>query len=140
MKKVFCAAACLAATVSAAAAHGPPDAPAAPEKMPNVLFDHPVLITFTDLAILPVRVNSNKTIEFMEINLQKIDQSVADRGAWTWKNGDFCIYPGDDIVCFAMENEVTPGIAYNTQARMLNLKGEEQERMPVNVMLVRSPE
>ncbi|MCG8502983.1 MAG: hypothetical protein MI755_00120 [Sphingomonadales bacterium] len=80
---------------------------------------------------------ADKTVSFVELDLEDMEQSVGGKGAWTWDDQSLCIYPGDAVVCFGLDNVVTPGKSYDSTFRILDVQGQELDAMPMKVMLVR---
>ena len=120
-----------------AVAHGPPNTPVDPGPVPDILFDYPVLAVFPDLAALSIEIRADTSLSYVENNYTDMSQSVNSAGTWTWANNDFCMSVDDHIVCFELEDELTPGLIYETTMVLLAPDGEEEATLPVKWMLVR---
>ena len=126
-----------AVLLSCVAAHEPPSTPVDPGPVPEILFEYPVLAVFPEIAALTIDVKEDATMSYVENNYQHMAKSVNSAGAWTWENGEFCMYVDDHVVCFALDSELTPGVIYDTTMRLLDLEGEEEASLPVRWLLVR---
>lgn len=138
MKPTLIVLLCLATMSSYVSAHEPPSTPADPGPVPGILFEYPVLAVYPDTASLFLRINRDTTLSYVENNYGDMAKSVQSSGTWTWANDDFCMYVDGHILCYKLEDELTPGLVYETQMRLLNAKGEEEAALPVKLMLVRS--
>ncbi|MEM8985839.1 MAG: hypothetical protein AAGC95_03870 [Pseudomonadota bacterium] len=137
MKRLSTLLAGMAFFSAGAVAHEPPSTPIDPGPVPEILFEYPVLAVFPDTAALAMNVKSDATVSYIENNYQDMSKSVNSTGKWTWENNDFCMYVDDHIVCFKLEDELTPGLIYDTNMRLLDEKGEEEASLSLKWMLVR---
>ena len=119
------------------AAHEPPSTPVDPGPMPGILFEYPVLAVFPENASLFLEVSRDTTLSYIENNYQEMAKSMQGSGTWTWEDNDFCMYVDDHTLCYRLESELMPGRVYETEMRLLDVKGEEQAALPVKWMLVR---
>mgnify|MGYP001793439126 CR=1 FL=1 len=139
MKRQLCLFAATIIAGTTAMAHEPSSTPVDPGPVPDILFEYPVLAVFPDVASLTIYAKDDTTVSYVENNYQDTAKSINSSGAWTWKENDYCMYVDDHVVCFKLEDELMPGVVYDTHMRLLDVQGNEEAKLPVKWMLVRKP-
>lgn len=140
VKTIFFILACCTLMAAPARAHTPPDTPANPGPVPDILIDNTLLMWFDDLTVIPISVNADNSIFWVEVMPNDLEKSFSGGGAWAWEEGEYCMYLSESVICFPLDEVITPGKAYDSTARYMNLQGEEQARMDFKVMLIRKEE